>query len=84
MTTANAMTIELVKILEAAQYHYEKEYRFFGYALDEADNKEVHELWLTECDRQDMMCRGILEAYEILTGEKIYPHQIKETLHKLA
>lgn len=83
MTTANAMTIELVKILEEAQMNFENGMRSFEASENEID-EELHEIYWAICREYDGKVWGLLKAYEILTGEKIYPHQIKSTLYALA
>lgn len=69
------MTIELVKILEAAQYHYDKETKWFN-AYEETED----ETWLQLSNEQRMITQGLLEAYNILTGKKIYVYDIKAEL----
>ena len=73
------MTDKLVTILECALAELEDSDMWF----DMYTNSNV------ECDWQLskehlMRCRGLLEAYEILTGKKIHPlqHEIKEELAK--
>lgn len=69
------MTIELVKILEAAQSYKESGDRWFELytnSLDKIDYQTSLEY--------DAKCRGMLEAYEILTGKKIYIYEIDKEL----
>ena len=74
------MTDKLATILECALAELED----FGMWFDMYTNSNE------ECDWQLskehlMRCRGLLEAYEILTGKKIHPlqHEIKEELATL-
>lgn len=75
MTTANTMTIELVKILEAAQKYDALSMRWFEIYTDSKDELD----WNT-CKEYDMRTEGLLEAYEILTGKRIRPFQIEDEL----
>lgn len=61
------MTNELVKILEAAKEYKRRSMRWFG--LYEESNCESD--WQM-CKELEMKCYGLLEAYEILTGKKVY------------
>ena len=69
------MTIELVKILEAAQKHYENSNRWFK--LYQQENDEIY--W-NACAEEEHTARGLLEAYGILTGNKIYTNEIENEL----
>lgn len=69
------MTIELVKILEAAKYHDDKAMRWF-----EEYQKTENDFWFHMSKEQKMIVQGLLEAYEILTGKKIYHHEIDKEL----
>ena len=69
------MTIELVKILEAANYHNTKANRFF-----DAYNETEDSTWYELSKDQTMMTKGLLEAYEILTGKKVYLSEIEKEL----
>lgn len=71
------MTKKLVEILEAARKHYEASNIWF--ALYQESNNEYD--W-NMCESEDYAARGLLEAYEIITGEKIYPHEIKAKMLK--
>lgn len=73
------MTIELVKILEAAQDHYNRANVWFKLYQDEKE-----EMYWTACEEEEYAARGLLEAYDILTGNKIYTHEIKEELFSIA
>lgn len=69
------MTIELVKILEAAKEYNRRSmvwFRMFEESQDEFDWKTCMEL-TNKCDT-------MLEAYEILTGRKIFRNEIEEEL----
>lgn len=61
------MTIELVKILEAAKEYKRRSMFWFG--MYEASNNNID--WET-CKELDGKCDALLEAYEILTGKKVY------------
>lgn len=69
------MTNELVKILEAAKEYRRKSMIWFD--LYEKSNNEVD--WQT-CSELNMKCDGMLEAYEILTGKKVYGIDIDKEL----
>ena len=69
------MTIELVKILEAAKKY--KRRSMFWFNLYEESNDELD--WQM-CKELDMKCDGMLEAYEILTGKKVYSIDIDKEL----
>ena len=69
------MTIELVKILEAA-----KEYKcrsMIWFDLYEESNDDLD--WQM-CKELSAKSDTMLEAYRILTGHKIYQHDIEEEL----
>lgn len=69
------MTIELVKILEAAkQYKKESDYWFDVY-----DKSNDHLDWELS---KEYYCKAktMLDAYEILTGKNIYICEIEEEL----
>lgn len=69
------MTNELVKILEAAKEYKRRSmfwFDLYGNSNDESD-------WQM-CKELDMKCDAMLEAYEILTGKKIYGIDIDKEL----
>ena len=76
-----AMTIELVKILEAAQDAYEESQRLFEQIENETDDGYASTLWAMSCD-YDGICTGYLGAYNILTGRDIPARAIKNELAK--
>ena len=69
------MTIELVKILKAA-----KEYDRRSIILFEMYNESEDERDWQTCKELSDKCDAMLEAYEILTGKKIYGFEIEEQL----
>lgn len=69
------MTIELVKILEEAKRYHDKSNQFFDYYTIGNQNSD----WETSRE-YDMVARGLLRAYAIMTGKQIYPHEIEEEL----
>lgn len=79
MTTANAMSIELVKILEAAQDAYDRSMRYFAYMEDEND-PEMKNIYWARCQEYDGMCAAYKHSYEILTGKHIQDYEIKKEL----
>lgn len=60
------MTIELVKILEAALEYLETSNKWFEYYEHTNDEDD----WAI-CKKYDMRAKGMLEAYEILTGRYV-------------
>lgn len=69
------MTIELVKILEAAQNYKENSDAWFDYYQESNDDLD----WQTSQEYR-AKCNGLLEAYAILTGRNLYQFEIKEEL----
>lgn len=69
------MTIELVKILEAAKKYDELSMKWFEMYTASKDELD----WNTSKE-YDTYTRGLLEAYEILTGKHIRPYQIEDEL----
>ena len=65
------MTKKLVEILEAARKHHVKSNFWFSRYQETADP-----LYLDDCKEQDDIARGLLEAYEIMTGKKVYLYEI--------
>lgn len=74
------MTDKLSIILEHALTELDKSNMWFN----EYENSGLDCDWKT-CMEHDMKCRGLLDAYEIMTGKKIYPitYEIKEELPNL-
>lgn len=60
------MTIELVKILEAALENSEFALRWFKH-YEDTNNEDDWEI----SKEYDMRAKGLLEAYEILTGRHV-------------
>ena len=77
------MTTELVKILEVAKAHYDCSMRYFDYFSDEND-QELKEIYWSRCQEESGKADGLLKAYEIITGKKLYQHQIQDNLLVLA
>ena len=75
MKGESEMTNELVKILEAAKEY--KRRSMFWFNLYEGSNDEND--WQM-CKELDMKCDGMLEAYEIMTGKKVYGIDIDKEL----
>ena len=69
------MTIELVKILEAANTYRIKSNFWFEYYM-KTQNEYDKSAWL----EYGAKCHAMLEAYEILTGKKIYESEIENEL----
>lgn len=69
------MTIELVKILEAAK-EYERRSDVWFNIYEESNN----EFDWQQCKELLNKADAMLEAYEILTGKKIYRYAIDEEL----
>ena len=69
------MTIELVKILEAAKEYERRSNVWFD--MYEESNDEMD--WQM-CKELLNKANAMLEAYEILTGKKIYRFQIENEL----
>lgn len=69
------MTNELIKILEAAKEYKRRSMIWFD--LYEESNDELD--WQM-CKELDMKCDTMLEAYEILTGKKVYSIDIDKEL----
>lgn len=69
------MTNELVKILEAAKEYKRRSMFWFGMYEKSNDNSD----W-EKCKELDMKCDAMLEAYEILTGKKVYSIDIDKEL----
>lgn len=69
------MTIELVKILEAANsYHIKGNFWFDYYMTSQSEYDK--QAW----QEYNAKCHAMLEAYEILTGKKIYECEIENEL----
>lgn len=81
MTTANAMSIELVKILEAAQAYKEESVNWFNLSnqYEDVDNKLADTYWKYSREAQ-CKCDAMLQAFEICTGYKVYHWEIEEVL----
>lgn len=73
------MTIELVKILKAAKAHYDCSMNYYKMWEQAKRKDEKKSLWNFSEDEEEK-CRGLLEAYEILTGKKISIFEIDEEL----
>ena len=69
------MTIELVKILEAAKEYNRRSMIWFDLYRESNDKFD----WQTCMELSDK-CDAMLEAYEILTGKKIYKAEIDNEL----
>ena len=69
------MAIELVKILEAAKEYERRSMIWFEMYTDSNDEHD----WQT-CKELSDKCETMLEAYEILTGRKVYKFAIDEEL----
>lgn len=75
----NKMTIELVKILEAAKEYHRRAMVWFDMYTDSNDEFD----WAT-CKELSNKCQGLLESYEIMTGRKIHEFEIDEELMTVA
>lgn len=75
------MTIELVKILEAAQDAYDHSMRYFHMWEEETDD-EMKNIYWARCQEYDGECAGLKKAYEIMTGKHIQDYEIKKELAK--
>lgn len=75
----NKMTIELVKILEAARKHRSRSNVWFERYQENAD-----ESFWTACMEEEHAAKGLLEAYEIMTGRKIHTFEIEEEIMAVA
>jgi len=73
------MTIELVKILEAAKKHYNLSMEFYK-SWEEATTKREREYMWNQSEQEEEKCRGLLEAYQILTGRDVSIHGISKEL----
>ena len=69
------MTVELVKILEAAKEYERRSMIWFDMYQESNDEFD----WQT-CKELSNKCDTMLEAYAILTGRKIYQHEIDNEL----
>lgn len=69
------MTIELVKILEAAKEYKRRSMIWFN--LYEETNDDLD--WQM-CKELSNKCDTMLEAYAILTGRKVYSYEIENEL----
>ncbi len=69
------MTNELVKILEAAKEHYDRSNMWFK-QYQETDEESYWNM----CESEEYAARGLLEAYEIMTGKKIQTYEIKKEM----
>ena len=67
------MTIKLVNILEAAKFYNDCSMKMYNLAekAEQENNREDYEIYWKWCCELDERCKGLLEAYEILTGKKI-------------
>ena len=76
------MTIELVKILEAAKFYNNRSMEMYNYAekAEQENNREDYEIYWNWCREIDERCKGLLEAYEIMTGKKICTYEIEKEL----
>lgn len=69
------MTIELVKILEAAKEYKRRSMLWFEMYQESNDDLD----W-QECKELSAKCDAMLEAYAIITGRKVYQHDIDNEL----
>ena len=69
------MTIELAKILEAAKEYKRRSMVWFDIYQESND-----EFAWKACKEFSDKCNTMLEAYEILTGRKVYQHEIDNEL----
>ena len=78
------MTNEAIEILKAARKKHVHSLTEFGMWQRESESPDCDSEMLASFEAawrdSDSTCRGLLKAYSILTGRKIYPHQIKEEL----
>ena len=72
------MTSELVKILEAALAEFQESNEWFE-EYKKTDNK----LFWNESKDHDSKCRGLLKAYQIITGKNVYAFDILNELETL-
>lgn len=72
------MTIELVKILEAAKEYVRRSMIWFEMYQESKDEID----WQT-CKELTIQSDTMLEAYKILTGRKIYRHDIDIELNRI-
>lgn len=77
------MTIELVKILEAALNYHATSLETYKAYQNEEDAELKENLW-GMCELYTGKCEGLLMAYEILTGRIIYSIEIKDELLAMA
>lgn len=82
------MTNEAIEILKAARDAHKRsiaDFRMYQLASESTDfDNEMISAFNSSWREADGMCDGLLKAYGILTGRKIYAHQIKEELERLA
>ena len=72
-----------IKILEAAQKHYEYSMNLFRQYNNENDLEMKQILWAA-CEEESGKADGLLYAYEIITGTKLYQHDIMDELLAIA
>ena len=70
---------ELVYILEAAKDHYELANMWWG-TFQKTNDSSDYAMWRDEFG----CCQGLLEAYEIVSGRKVFGFTINEELAAIA
>ena len=75
--------VKEIRILEAAQMYYE-ESMFLFKQYQESQGTDLEEILWAACEEKSGKADGLLFAYEILTGIKLYQHQIKEHIMQVA
>ncbi len=76
---------ELVKILEVAQEHYQASNANFDMMIkcENENDKEMAQIFWAATEKHTGRCRGLLDAYAILTGTKLYEWDIMNELENL-
>lgn len=74
------------EILENAYIHYQASMRAFDDMTncENEGDKEMAHIFCATCEEQSGYARGLLKAYEILTGKSLYEWEIKNELEQIA
>ena len=71
-----------IQLLKEAQKYYKNsmiDFTLYQEAEENNDEKTMHLHW-TACEHASGVVKGLLKAYEMTTGRKIYEFEIKEEL----
>lgn len=75
-----------IEILENAYTYYQASNQAFDTMKEfeeENDSEMAHTMWAIVCEETGK-ARGLLEAYEIMTGKSLYEWEIRDELERIA